>query len=222
MPRLHRVASAAIGIGVVAAATFGGGLGAASASTSPLTDSGGGGYLIPSRGWATNVTDVMDERLAKTNDSIALTQYRAGSQACQESAFPSNGNILSQWGALARGESNTAACGGDESWRDIDEYYYTSSVVSGSAPAAPTVSTSQIAGGIRINFESVGGWSYELQIFNSGTNTWGGLTKVGWSSSQRAVMKKFDFTTSSCQQYRVRAVGPAGASAYQSTGLTCP
>lgn len=167
-------------------------------------------------GWSDRLVDPIDERIATSADNIQLTQYRAGTENCQESLYPANGNILSQYGAKERSESTSTSCGGNETWRAIDEYYYTGTVKAGTVPKAPDHSYTRVSGGIKFNFDTVGGFKYVLEKYRSieGTSQWIEIYKRGWSWKSRNIPKSHTHDTNSCNLYRVKATNPKGGSPY--------
>jgi hypothetical protein len=80
-------------------------------------------HKIVRQAFHTWLEDVLDERIATSSNTIQQTFYKAGGYSCAESAYPANGNDLSQFGAKARDET----CGVTD-WRTLDNYYYTGSV----------------------------------------------------------------------------------------------
>lgn len=174
---------------------------------------------VPTR-WKRWIGDVNDERLKLGNGNVQQTQYRAGRYDCSESLYPADGNKLSQNGSRARADSNTAACGGDEGWRAIAEYYYTGNVVAGAAPPTPTRSYSVGTSSITFNFNAVVGWRYSLQKHYSECPggavgpCWVEIYDKGWDWGSRDIPKSFKYSTSGCHEYRVKAVNPVGSSPY--------
>ena len=64
------------------------------------------------RSWRTWVGDILDERIADSNNDIQLTQYRAGTYNCVEGGIHApDGNILSQLGSR-RARNNAASTTG--------------------------------------------------------------------------------------------------------------
>jgi hypothetical protein len=174
------------------------------------------------RKWKTWVEDVIDERIANKNGVIQKTEYRQGDYRCQEDLYPRGGDKLSQWGSKARADSDTQACGGDEAWRDIDEYYYTWSVKAGQEPAAPSTSHETASGKITFTFESTGGWRYILERYprpcpgpDPSAQCWEEIYNRGWSWKKRKVPTSFTWDQPGCYRYRVKAKNPVGASSYK-------
>lgn len=164
------------------------------------------------RKWKVWIDDVLAHRIAKSNGTLQETPYRAGNAVCSDPNFPENGNVGSQLGMQALSEN----CGYTD-WHAIDQYYYTGRVVNGTIPNLPTTSFSSGSGNVMLTFKAaVGGdnvaWSYEAErLTGSG---WHLIYNRGWSPSSRSVPTSFTYSTSTCQQYRVRAVNPVGSSKY--------
>lgn len=158
----------------------------------------------------------MDQRVKTSSGNIQQTVYKAGQQLCDDLGHGPNSNDLSQWGSKARAESDSSACGGNETWEELDEYYYTGTVGSGSKPAAPDKSWSRVSGGrLKFEFDSVGGYRYNLQRSDPCPGGEGGCWKVehnkGWSCRSRNIPKSFTFDPGgNCYQYRVKAINPVG------------
>jgi Carboxypeptidase regulatory-like domain len=177
--------------------------------------------------WKTWLTDVVDERIATSTDAIQQTQYRAGTYSCNESSYPADGNKLSQNGSRALNDN----CG-YTGFRGIDEYYYTGTVKAGNIPLTPSTSHSKANGNITFNFESTGGWRYNLQRYPvrcpDGTLTcWDVIHNKGWNWNTHNIPKSFTYTPpgGACYQYRVKAVNPVGDSTfnvYNSGNQMCP
>lgn len=181
---------------------------------------------VPTK-WKNWLADPVDERIANSSDDIQLTEYRAGTYSCQESAYPADGNKLSQLGSKARSESTTTSCGGDEAWRAIVQYYYTGTVKSGSAPKVPDISFTRPSGAIKFEFSATGGYKYNLQKYEriEGTWQWATIHVSKWSWKSRNIPKSFTYSTSTCRSYRVKATNPVGSSPfadYASGNTICP
>ena len=146
--------------------------------------------------WGDRVGDVLERRIVNNSDNIVHTFYRSGVQECVEAPpYDQNGNRLSQWGALARANSNTSNCGGDETWQNIDEYYYTYDVVMGSDPSNPNTGHHQINGGIRLEFNTPGAWKYEIQAYFSGPDAgWYVIKKLGWGNKVLGTLERSSTT----------------------------
>lgn len=172
--------------------------------------------------WGDRLSVVLETRVADSKGKLIYTYYRAGSYACSETTYPKDGGTLSQNGARARGQSTTTGCGGDESWKDIVDYYYVPSVKAGVVPGTPTISSSRISGGVRLNFDTTGGWKYEVEWYITAERAWHDVALVGWSSSQRKVKDSVNVQTGACFSYRVRALNPVGASGFANYGTLCP
>jgi hypothetical protein len=172
--------------------------------------------------WSDWADDVFDERVATGGAPgiIQETQYRAGTYNCNEQSFPADGNKLSQNGARARAESNTSACGGNETWRDIVEHYYTGTVRPAEAAGAPGGVSHGVSGkSITFDWGGPAGWRFKLQRYPvrcpDGTLTcWGEFYNKGWSWKKRAIPTRFTYSTvAGCMKYRVIAHNPVGDSA---------
>jgi hypothetical protein len=176
--------------------------------------------------WGNRVGEVLEKRIVNNAGNIVHTTYRGGdsNDGCTPSEFPSNGNMLGQWSAKARAESDTSACGGDETWQNVTEYYYSYDVTGGSAPNAPNISSQRLNDGVRLNFDTPGAWKYEAQLYvNAGPDSgWYVIKKVGWGNKIRDIRTKVEYTTSACRSYRVRATNPVGNSSYSYYGEVCP
>ncbi|MFL5798992.1 MAG: carboxypeptidase-like regulatory domain-containing protein [Actinomycetota bacterium] len=174
---------------------------------------------IPTSSWSRWLEDVVDERIATASDDIQQTQYRAGQYACTESSYPADGNVLSQNGSRALDDD----CGYD-SWRSIDEYYYTGNVVSAVPPPAPTTSFGKPRGAVKLNYPSQVedgghvanvGWSVEARKLQpDNTYAWTVIHVKGWDQRVRNVPTSFTYSTSGCWRYRSKAANPAGTSQY--------
>lgn len=175
---------------------------------------------VPTK-WAGDLYDVLDERIAESDGDLTYTEYRAGTENCVESRWPENGDTLSQLGSKQRAESNTTACGGDETWRDIVQYYYTATVGSGQPPAAPDTNYSRPPDQIRFAFSSTGGWRFQVEEElrgDDGVYRWFTIHDRGWSSKAREIINAFTYRPPQedppCHKYRVRVRNPVGWSGY--------
>lgn len=164
--------------------------------------------------WTSWVQAAEPNYVGKSDGTVELTQYRAGTYNCVESAFPADGEKLSQLGAEAR-----ATLCGVTNWRTIDNYYYTGNVITGLAPPNPLTSFLRVTGGVKFTFQSVVGtspvaWSYSLERHLS--SGWSVIYNQGYSAASLSVPTTFTYSTAGCYVYRVKGVNPDGASAYSS------
>lgn len=177
---------------------------------------------IPTSNWRTWVPDVLDERVQDSSGNIAETGYRAGTYSCSETAYPANGNLLSQNGSRALDNN----CG-YSSHQAIVEYYYTYTVDNGAPPPRPDTSATPISQGVRLNFPAhvAGsndhvGWHYQVDAKIGGR--WVTIYDGGWDSNSRTVPTAFNYKTTQCLAYRANASNPVGTSAYATFGTVCP
>lgn len=169
------------------------------------------------RSWRTFVDDILDERIARANDTILQTPYKRGASICfGDTDHPQDGNDGSQLGAKAQ----VLSCGVTD-WRTITHYYFTGTVRPGRVPPVPKTSFSRPGSGrIQFNFparvtNSNVGWRYRLER-NTSTG-WRVIYDRGWSWVSRTVPTTHTYTPpAGCYRYRVRTSNPVGVSAYAS------
>lgn len=179
--------------------------------------------------------DPLENHLSDANGNIERTEYRAGTYNCTESAYPQNGNKLSQWGSKARDDNNC----GTQTWAAIVKYYYTATLDLGTHPPTPNTSFTRPVGKVHLSFPaqvesgtitSNVGWRYQVDAcfpVDQQTCAWGTIYDRGWSAKTRSVPASTDYDPpavsprnaaipTKCLKYRVRAKNPSGWSAFAS------
>jgi Carboxypeptidase regulatory-like domain len=175
---------------------------------------------VPVSRWKKAIIPVLKQRIALAGGSIQDTEYRAGSYSCNDSV---GFNKLSQLGSLYRAEHD--ACGGNESWQAIDQYYYTGTVDGGVSPDGPDHSLDKNPSGtIDFHFSAVGAWEYQLQRTCGGS--WCLIADKDWSWKARHIGDSFTYDPhGNCHKYRVLATNPNGggpAMRYNDGNTVCP